>query len=440
MTVVAPPVEPEAPGLPPAHGDAGIAAAACRGLAAFGIVTAVGVAIGMAEYAATNGAYRPWTWIKVGFLYLLSFCGVGLHVDSSGPSTFGLGETHLQLRLPMLVCTALVVWLLFRAGRSCGERAARIGLGARARSAAVLTVALAFAVPTFLVSLPATLRFPNVAGTVSPERWESAILPLGLALSAAAAGSWRGRRSTERGAGRAIAMIEGGWHMFLLAVALAFVAFLVLAAVKPDGTGDYARFVRDSGRVGEVTVAHHVLLLPDQSIWLLGPAMGGSTQVVVFGAESFPGTVKMSGVDEGALALFLDPTGEVGKGHVVLGGGFYLFLLVPLVATVLGGRRAASRAAGSAERVLRGLGAGAVFGVLMATAALFSAASLPLPLLGQFDVLPVSIHAAMPSTALLALAWGAAGGALGALSSGWWRSPAGRPPQGLENPLPAEPD
>jgi len=422
----APPADPEAPDAPSPHPQGAAttatraAAAAARGLLAFGVAAAVGVAIGMAEYAATKGAYRPWTWIKVGFLYLLSFCGVGLHVDSSGPSTFGLGETHLQLRMPLMVGTALIGWLLVRGGRGIGER----GLSVRRTWADSAAAALAFAVPTFLVSLPATLRFPNVAGRISPVYWEAAAFPLCLALSATAAGAFLGRRRESNDPGRrSVGILDAGWHMFVLSVGLAFIGFLVLAAVKPDGTAAYARFVRDSGRIGAVTVGHHLLLLPDQSIWTLGPAMGGSATVVVSGAETSPTRVTMAGIDEGALGLFLDPTGALSDGgHLALGGGFYLFLLVPLAATVLGGRRAAGGAKGSAERILRGAGAGAVFAALMTAAALFSASSVPLPLLGQFDVVPASIRAAMPSTALLALAWGVAGGSLGAVTSDKRRS------------------
>ena len=382
MSTAAPPAEREAPASPSGARGRDRGRGGPWASSAFGIVTALGVVIGMAEYAATKGAYRPWTWIKVGFLYLLSFCGVGVHVDSSGPSTFGVGASHLLFRFPMMVCTALVLWLLFRAGRASGERI----LGSvGAASACVVAAAAAFAIPAFLVSLPATLRFPNVAGTVSPVRWQAAVLPFGLALCAAAAGAVRGARvaagaDLRRGGGW-VAVLEGGWRMFLLALGLAFVAFLVLAAVKPDGSAAYARFVRDSGRVGAVTVAHHALLLPDQSVWVLAPAMGGSTQVVVSSAEPFPSTITLSGIDEGALGLFLDPTGELsGGGRIALGGGFYLFLLVPLAATSLerapgGGHRSPcrrtphpGRGLGGRVRRLDGRGGG-VLGVGPAAAA-----------------------------------------------------------------------
>jgi hypothetical protein len=62
-----------------------------------------------------------------------------------------------------------------------------------------------------------------------------------------------------------------------------------------------------------------------------------------------------------------------------------------------------------------------VFGALMAAGAWFSATTLPLPLpmIGFPAVLPGSIQATMPSTAVLALGWGVVGGVIGALSSAW---------------------
>ena len=415
-------MSPEAPGPP--RGDSigsAVLAAAARGFAAFAIVTAVGVAIGLAEYAATNGAYRLWTWIKVGFLYLLSFCGVGLHVESTAfPS---LGGHDLGLRLPMMAGTGLVVWLLFRAGRSTAERTRNLDPGARAL--AILSTALAFAIPALLASLPATLRFPDLGATIAPVRWEAALLPLGLALSVAVAGGvgswWVAPRDEPPRMERVTAMIRGGWKMFIAALLLAFIGFLILAAMKPGPTGAYARVVRDAGRSGTVAIAHHALLLPNQSIWLLGPAMGGSTQVGILLPGESPTTITLSGIDGGPLGRFLYPSEAFNEhNRLALGGGFYLFLLVPLGATLLGGRRAAEGPLPMGERALRGAGAGVVFGVLMAVGAWFSATMFPLPV--PVDIpgaLPASIYATMPSTAVLALIWGVVGGVLGALSSRW---------------------
>jgi hypothetical protein len=167
-----------------------------------------------------------------------------------------------------------------------------------------------------------------------------------------------------------------------------------------------------------------VLLLPNQSVWILAPAMGGSTQIVVsgafYGAGPTPTTIRMSGVDEGSLASLLDPTvGPGANDHVTLGGGFYLFALVPLMASLLGGRAAAAGSLRSTDRALRGAGAGLAFSVLMGASAWFSLAALPLVVIGLPVILPTSIRATMPSTAVLALVWGTVGGALGALSSPW---------------------
>ena len=72
-----------------------------------------------------------------------------------------------------------------------------------------------------------------------------------------------------------------------------------------------------------------------------------------------------------------------------------------------------------------GAAAGAVFGALVAVAPRYCSrpGAMPLPLLGQFDVLPVSIRATMPSTALLAPRLGCVGG--GALVSAFHVAEAG---------------
>ena len=105
MTGVAPPGDPEAPDAPsraraprpPSRPRPG------RGLLNIGVVALVGVAIGIAQYTALSGD-RAWTsWIKVEGSSISPqwFCSVGLLVDSSGPSTFGLGETPIWSCMPL---------------------------------------------------------------------------------------------------------------------------------------------------------------------------------------------------------------------------------------------------------------------------------------------------------------------------------------------------
>ena len=67
---------------------------------------------------AASGLYRPWSWVKIGLLYVLSFCGVAVEVTAPG-----LGAAPFHVRLALMLGTALVVWVAFRAGaRSSGRR------------------------------------------------------------------------------------------------------------------------------------------------------------------------------------------------------------------------------------------------------------------------------------------------------------------------------
>jgi hypothetical protein len=398
----------------------GAARAAVRGFLVFVALAAIALAIGLVEYAASGGAYRLWTWIKVGFLYLVSFCGVGIRGQSALPPGVTPAPTTVDFRLPMMLGTALAVWLLFRTGRLVVKIA---GGGRRDAVGVTAAAALGFAVPTFLVALPATLRFPEI-GTLAPVWWQAAAFPLLLGIGAAGAGAlWarRERRATRPDAVRAV--MAGAWTMFVSALGLAFVGFLVLAALKPGQTGDYARYLRDRGRFGAVLGVHHVLFLPTQSVWILAPAMGGSTAVglsAIGRSEEPPARLTLSGIDEGAWGRLLDPNGaNAGRSRVALGGGFYLFLLVPAAATVLGGRRAAVGFAEPGFRTVVGAAAGVGFMALIAAATLFAVLSGPFPQPGMGILLFVTIRAAMPSTALLALAWGVGGGVLGALTAGF---------------------
>jgi hypothetical protein len=161
-------------------------------------------------------------------------------------------------------------------------------------------------------------------------------------------------------------------------------------------------------------------MLPNQSLWTLAPSMGGSTDLS-FGRG-----------DRGMVSigrLELGSTGVTGEPSVPLGGGYYLFLLVPAVATVAGGRSAGRDGSNGIRRMGLGAAAGVAFALLVAVGAWASAAAIPIPALGWA---PVSIEATMPSTALIALAWGVLGGVVGGLSSPLGAS---RPAQAVVPPL-----
>jgi hypothetical protein len=407
---------------PPGSVGAGVRAGLQGGLLAFAVATLLGVAVGLIEFAASGGAYRLWTWVKVGFLYVVSFCTAGLRVSGGVRSEGGDRlPVVIYYRFPLLLGTVLLLWLLVLAGRKVGrgEGVGAIGAGAGA-------AVLGFAAPVFAVSLPATLRFPGLAhAQVSPVLWQAVAFPAVMAVTGVGVGVLLERR--ERLPAPLVAIVRGGWRMFVLSLTLAFVGFLALAAVEVGPTGAYAREMQSEGRVGVLSVTHHLLLLPNQSLWILAPSMGGST-TLSFGpggrsevaiGRGKPDPEAIEAADRGVPG----PTGP-------LGGGYYLFLLVPAVATVLGGRRAGRAGSDVIRRLGFGAGAGVVFAFLVAAGEWASDAAIPIPALGWA---PVSIRAAMPSTALLALGWGVLGGMLGALTAPIGAAPAAQP-EGVPEP------
>jgi hypothetical protein len=405
MTEPARPAEDRPPGsVRPA-----IRAGLRGGVLAFAVATCVGVAIALTEYAVSGGAYRLWTWVKVAFLYVVSFCTASLRVTLLAPRAGDArAPEEIVLRFSFLLGTLLVLWLLSLAGR----RVAGDGAGAGAIVAGAAAAVAGFAAPVFAIALPATLRFPGLLhAEVSPILWEAAVYPMAVAIAGIGAGVFVERR--DRIAPATAAIVRGGWRMFVLSLMLAVVGLLGLAAAKPGPTGAYARELQAEGRIGVLSFTHQLLLLPNQALWILAPSMGGSTEVSFGGRDR--STVAIGRADLGSTASTIGG-GVAAAPSIPLGGGFYLFLLVPAVATVLGGRTAGRTGARWIGRIGRGAGAGVAFAVFVAAGAWASGATIPIPALGWA---PVSIDAAMPSTVMFALVWGVAGGALGGLSSGF---------------------
>jgi hypothetical protein len=163
-------------------------------------------------------------------------------------------------------------------------------------------------------------------------------------------------------------------------------------------------------------VVHHVLLLPNQSIGLLAPAMGGCLWVEdVDPAGREPSEFARLCLDglHGSVALS-GLTGVAPGAHLPLPAAYRLFVLVPLAATIAGGRRAARGALGI-ERIVRASGAGVVFAALVLAGSWLAAITVPF---GIPDMrAPVLFHLGPPPirTAAIAVAWGVLGGLLGSL-------------------------
>jgi hypothetical protein len=104
---------------------------------------------------------------------------------------------------------------------------------------------------------------------------------------------------------------------------------------------------------------------------------------------------------------------------------FWAFALIPLIATVLGGRAGAGDARGRGERVLRGALGGVVFAVLVVVASW--AAGLEVPAYPDLTNGGLTLGVPLLTTGGLALVWGVLGGIVGALLPWPRRVSAGSP-------------
>jgi hypothetical protein len=353
----------------------------------------------MTERAVAGGG-EIGLWVRVAVLYLLSFLGSSFEVVLSG---LGSDPHELALRLPPLLISLLVAWLLWRAGSRCE----------RWRDVPLVTVL--FAAPIAAAASASGVRSPDGDVVISPVVWQALAVPFAFALLSASLG--RVSRIKDRilaggrWSGRAVAAAQGGWRMFGLGLWLALAGVLVLAAVRSSAATAYVRTLADAGKPGLVVGAHHLLLLGNQSAFVLSVAGGGEVRV-----RAGDATVASLTLEE----LRVDRSGPVGAlvgleaPAVALGGAFYAFFLLPAIATVLGGRSAGSGWRSARERAERGALAGVVYGALVVAMAFFSTTVVPVP---AGDAPGLTVEPAFVPTAISAFAWGLAGGIVGGLSS-----------------------
>jgi hypothetical protein len=97
--------------------------------------------------------------------------------------------------------------------------------------------------------------------------------------------------------------------------------------------------------------------------------------------------------------------------------GYWAFVVVPALATLAAGRYAGVGVSGRArplERQVRGAGAGVVFALLVGIGAWVASATLDVRAADGSGTTSLTLGPRPVATALLALAWGLVGGALGA--------------------------
>jgi hypothetical protein len=396
-----------------------------EGLAATGWMVLATQALAFVVYFAAGRPFRPWSFVKIGWLYLLASSRVGLRVTvgsalSSLVNAGAPGETVYRVHLALLTFTVLAAWLLFRAGR----RAAGASKSSPAQSClAGAAVAIPYAAIAFLGSFLAVVRFPAQGiPEIRPIALQSLLLPLITAAVFGAAGGLsaaRGRIGRTRGAGVALRSAAGGWTAFLWAAALAFAGLLIVAAVYPDATGAYARWLSDHGHAGALLFAHQLLALPNHAVFVLAPSLG-ACDVLAGGGRTADALCSGSSIDPSLLLYVpfshgVPAAADLGMSVRSNPAAWRAFLLVSLAATLIGGWRAGVGESRWGRRLGAGAGAGVGFAVLVSLAAWASSATLAIPAGGGKPAVVVRFGPDLARTWWLALAWGVPGCALGAL-------------------------
>jgi hypothetical protein len=444
---------------PPGHrpaAPAGWRVAAVWGFVAFVVVAAIAQLLALAAWAVGDTGASIGAFARIGWLTFGAFHHVAIRLDvpdlevSAGAS--GPGATSLSVGVALLSVTCIAAWLLFRAGR---DVATRCGGGTLARAVQGMKVAPSYALPAFLLAWLVRVRTPLRLGVFASGElhaalspWQALAFPLAIAAVAGGLGGLRSgfeaRTPEDSRTARAAAVAAGGWRMLVLGMCLSFAGLFVAGVVQPDGpaalltpsTSRYLRDVFERPGPGLVLLAHHVAAFPNEAMWTLVPAMGacdevrGSADADLLCYARFPTEVETAPLPMPGGGTVLAPLGGATFGKAP--PAYLLFLLVPIVATVLGGRRAV---AGSdvrlADAAVAGVGAGLVFAVLVAAASLLSTVTLRYGAAfgsggsaGRLVAGPDVV-----SGALLALAWGAVGGAIGAATATWPARLATRRPE-----------
>lgn len=359
-----------------------------------------------------SGAFRPASWMKIGFAYALTAVRVPFEVtqrDLGGPERV---QTE-TMTVALGALTVAVVVLAFRAGRDQARGLERRPVAAAASGA---IVGVGFAVPSLLIAAPVRLTFPGAGlASVRPVLWTALVVPLVVGALIGAVGGLAAARERLEGsaAGRwIVAGAHGGFTALWSGLALAFLAFLIVAVLQTGMTRAYGRAMGGAGAGGAVAVVHHALLLPNQSAMVLSASMGAPVE---FTAGTRGATIEITGVERSGEGSLLFGLIGLEEGRLSLPAWFWLFLAVPIAATITGGRRAGEGARSPRERAL----VGALAGVVYAAGVTLTAwvATLVVPVLTALFGGPARLGPDLGRTFVLGLSWGLVGCVVGALVS-----------------------
>jgi hypothetical protein len=395
--------------------DAALALGAGAGISAVVALLGQAVALVLFLLRGATGSYEPYLRLGAIYLELVHHVDVAVRLEAAAggrPLSIGLG-------IAVLLVTAAAVAALATAGARLARRTAGTAglVVALAAGYAVVPFALAFAARGVLTP-PVDLGIGASLHEMGVAAGSAFVLPFAIALAAAALGGIRAGVVSGASDDAVVAdVVAGGVRAFLLASILSVAGVLVLASVRPSFVHAYGSVIAaPDGVRGRVLLAGHAaLLLPNQAVWVLVPAMGACDEVVIDGSArpflcywrspaELPVTVAAdTGVVPGSSARSPSPA-------------YLAFLLVPLVATVGGGVRAARQASTRRGRAVAGAVSGLVFAGIAAAAIALSRVDLDAT--GAFlgaSTVRVSVGPELLRGTAMASAWGVAGGALGGL-------------------------
>jgi hypothetical protein len=363
--------------------------------------------------------------VRLGGLYFYGFNHVLIKAEATRS---GIQGSFFSFGGALLTVTAAAAYLLFRGGSEVGGRVAgspaakALAGGSVALPYSVLSLMISFAVPVSF-HLPSDLEGGELR--ISVSHLQAFLWPFAIgAVAGLAGGMWSARPELARSAwGRRVASaLSGGWRMLLYGMGMSLVGLLVLGAANPSAVRAYFDDTLGSGLAGTDLLVHHALALPNQSMWVLVPAMGACDRI--------EGALEQKG-SEGFLCYsrfprhgeFLSTLGrELGSGKDITSpvapvkfttapAAYLPFLVVPLIAALAAGATAGGAAGPETrgESAVVGALSGVVFAALVAMSSVLAGFGVHLAGGGDLTVGPDPVGGG-----LLALAWGVLGGAAGA--------------------------
>jgi hypothetical protein len=283
---------------------------------------------------------------------------IGLPSGSAISATLGLA---------LMSGTVVACWLFVRAGRAVG-RAAGGGPGERALQGAkvALPYASLLCAGSWFVELKQ--KFPQSSlMVVRPSHLSAFIWPLLFGATFGAIGGfrssdptaireWLGWRFTTKWISRWRGIVAGATTTLVLSAAFAFAGLIALAIFDRSATSAYFRATSIKGvPSGIAIVVLTALTIPNMALWVLVPAMGGCLEVGGAGTlTSAPSPYCFSSYSNSLahpLTTASHGWGFLGFHELGAPSSWYLlFLLVPLLASFIGGVRAARAAEADSAR------------------------------------------------------------------------------------------